>query len=393
MYILYLHTDIAADADIWEALSESGENVSDVIYSEDELDALAALIEEKRCEMVFCLCYFPAVSLLCKQFHIKYVAWIHAPYEASLYSCTMLNSCNSIFLSDKALYDEFAAEGFPHLYYLPLGVNARRIRECLSSRDTTQDETVDILMAQDIHGRDGLAASQLLSKAPLKDATRGYLEGCLACEHQLSGIPEMTSVFPAYIWEDLEQNLVCEKAGDSVESLAHRYESRIFHPIITDMDREDHLYSLALGDYFAQVELYTSHAGYHLDHVSCYHSSNLWQELPALSRRAKINLVITDRNLRSSIPQEAWDIMASGGFLLSNLQADYLDLLETLPALYVDRCELFEQARYYYDHPEERHANALALQAEVCERHTYAQRLRTLLDIVANGIEHYEGCL
>ena len=59
----------------------------------------------------------------------------------------------------------------------------------------------------------------LAVESPLKDATKGYLEGCIACQHQLSGLPSMAENLPPYVREDLEKYFVPEISADSVETL------------------------------------------------------------------------------------------------------------------------------------------------------------------------------
>ena len=46
------------------------------------------------------------------------------------------------------------------------------------------------------------------------------------------------------------------------------------------------------------------------------------KETPVIFNRSRINLNLTLRSIRSGIPLRVWDIMAAGGFCISNRQAE-----------------------------------------------------------------------
>ena len=45
-------------------------------------------------------------------------------------------------------------------------------------------------------------------------------------------------------------------------------------------------------------------------------------EMPVIFHESQINLNTTAKSIRSGIPLRLWDIMASGGFVLSNFQTE-----------------------------------------------------------------------
>lgn len=382
MKILYIHTDVVSDKDIRNAILEMEEASVEYRLPEGNYsEGLLQLLEKQGIELVISLKYIPLVAIVCNAMRVKYAAWICSPYDPGIYSCTVINPCNYLFIADGKLYEEFAKEGFERIYYLPLGVNEKRIQEVLQQRNNEEDETADLVMMQDIFPRAEMPEYQKISECELKDATRGYLEGCIACQHQVSGLPPMTSIFPPYIWEDLEAHLPVQKSGDSVETFAHALDAQYFNPLITCADRDIHFNALANNSYFKRTELYTKSKGYQVEKVTCCPAVDYGRELPEIARRAKINLVITDRNWRSAIPQISWDIMAAGGFLLSNVQEDYFTVFpEKCPVLYLEEREMLSRGIYYLNHAEERREIATELQAEVMDRHTQKKRLRKMLE-------------
>lgn len=68
-----------------------------------------------------------------------------------------------------------------------------------------------------------------------------------------------------------------------------------------------------------QVALYTgSDTGKLHGNIKIFLPVDYDTQLPFLYRRSKINLNITCRSIVTGIPMRALDVMASGGFLLSN---------------------------------------------------------------------------
>ena len=382
MKILYIHTDVVSNEDIRNTILEMEEESVEYRLPEGNYsEELLQLLEKHGTELVISLRYIPMVSIVCNAMRVKYAAWICSPYDPDIYSCTVINPCNYLFIADGKLYEEFAKEGFEQIHFLPLGVNENRIRKVLQQRNEEDDETVDLVMMQDIFPRTEMPEYQKMSECELKDATRGYLEGCIACQHQLSGLPPMTSIFPPYIREDLDVHLPVRKNVDSVETLAHALDAQYFNPFITCADRDIHLNALANNSYFKKIELYTKSREYKTEKVKCCPAADYGNELPQIARRAKINLVITERNWKSAIPQSSWDIMAAGGFLLSNVQEDYFTVFsKRCPVLYLEERELLSRGIYYLNHVEERRKIAEELQAEVLDQHRQRKRIQELLE-------------
>lgn len=385
MNILYIHTDVISDSDVVDTLRGTDCSLKEVTAPSDDkakeqeyAAMLIAAIEEHKAEVVMSLRYFPVVSIVCSVMKIKYISWICASYDKGIYSGTMLNECNYIYLSDYSLYQEFETGDFAHLAYLPLAANAERINRVLAGAEQS-DEMVDVTMMQDVFSRDSTSYHPLSLESPLKDAAKGYLEGCIACQHQLSGLPSMAEHLPPYVWDELKTCFPPEVEKDSVETAAHYYDYRYFNSLITWADRDVHLDTIARNEHFNTVELYNGCESYTSERVKCHGRVDYMSQLPLIVRRSKINFVVTHRNLRSGIPQIAWDIMASRGFLLTNFQGDYLRLFpDCLPVMYMDERQMLSKSIYYLHHDSERRELAETLKEIVADNHTYMHRLETI---------------
>lgn len=387
MNILYLHTSVLSDKDVTDTLKKMDCNLEEFSapsgeaeQDEEYVTKLLACMEEHHTDVVMSLRYFSIVSIVCNAMKVRYLSWVCTSYEPGLYSCTMLNACNYIFLADYVLYQEFASNDFPHIFYLPLGANVDRIKRIVERSGKEGEYQADVTMLQDIIPRESMPNNPLSTESPLKDATKGYLEGCIACQHQLSGLPSMAEHLPPYVWEDLTSNFVPEIGSDSIETAAHYYDYRYFNSLITYADRDIHLNTVAKNEYFKVVDLYHGYRTYQSDKVRCHERADYLTEVPSIVRQSKINLVITHRNWKSGIPQISWDIMAAGGFLLSNVQEDFLRLFpERMPVLYTEERELLSKAIYFLNHEKERCDLAANLSEIVVQKHTLKHRMETIL--------------
>jgi spore maturation protein CgeB len=334
-------------------------------------------------DLVFSLRYFSAVSVICDTAKVKYAAWVCRSYEPDIYSCTLLNECNYIFFADKSLAEEFADGGFKHIYFLPLGVNRERILSVTGSIGGDFEYDSDLTMMQDINFRSNVKDNPLSKDSPLSNATKGYLEGCLACQHQISGLPSMAGNLPDYAQVDLAQNFPAKISGDSIETSAHYYDYNYFNRLITYSQRDIHFHYLVSCGKFAvnRTHLYNGCDEYTATAFKVHSRADYAVQVPAIARKSKINVVITHRNWKSAIPQMSWDIMASGGFLINNIQSDFFEIFKcTLPVLYEDRVDLRKKGMYYLENDSERESIARGLSEEVLEKHTYENRINELLE-------------
>lgn len=94
------------------------------------------------------------------------------------------------------------------------------------------------------------------------------------------------------------------------------------------------------------------------------------------------NINISQRGMKGGIPFWVFDIMGSGGFLMSNFQLDFLDLF--VPGkdfvYYESKENILDKIRYYLAHEEERRAVARNGHNKVAANHTYRHRVREMLD-------------
>ena len=109
--------------------------------------------------------------------------------------------------------------------------------------------------------------------------------------------------------------------------------------------------------------------------------------VPRIFKCSKINLNITMRGIQSGSSLRNQDIMAAGGFLLSNYQSDLADMYndgEDL-VMYYTRQDLADKIEYYLSHDKEREEIADNGRRKTLENNSYYLAWKKIFSIA--GLE------
>jgi len=104
-------------------------------------------------------------------------------------------------------------------------------------------------------------------------------------------------------------------------------------------------------------------------------------ETPKIFSSSKINLSFSTGQIVTGLPMRVFDILACGGFLLSDYRSDIDRLFGpgAGPAVFKSALELRGRVEYYLENPDERERIALAGRNAVLERHTFRHRMEKIL--------------
>lgn len=116
-------------------------------------------------------------------------------------------------------------------------------------------------------------------------------------------------------------------------------------------------------------------------------------ELPRVYANAKININLFHVQCMHSLNPRVYDVLACGGFLLTQFSPALKDEFVIGKDLVVfhSRDEMLEKARYYLAHPKERAEIAASGQQRALAKCRYDDRIRTLLParLLPSGDQHY----
>jgi hypothetical protein len=149
----------------------------------------------------------------------------------------------------------------------------------------------------------------------------------------------------------------------------------------TSEDRISLLNGLAAGLPEAGVHLFTRSDTDALTGVHCHGGVKTNAEMPTVFRTSRINLHTTMRGIKTGLPQRVWDILGSGGFLLSDAQEEIPEYLTVGKHLdvYENREEAEDKAGYWLSHEEERRQIARAGYEEVRAHHKVLDRVIAMI--------------
>lgn len=357
MKILYLEWDSVGRKDLEKAFEMEGHRlirfpVTKATKYGPELEReLRTVLHEESPEAVFTVDYFPMFSYFCNNNNIRYISWVYDSPAIMLYSCTIINPCNTVYVFDKEVYLEFHQGGIDTVHYMPMAVNTERLDRMDADRSSASTFVYDVSFVGSLYTERWNFFDQMTG---LRDYARGYLDALMAAQRKVQGYNFIQEVL-APVMEDLRQAFPMSRNEDGMETMEWFYAQYLVNRKITALERAELLSSVA-GIY--GLDLFTLDPDLSMPGVQNHGSIDYEEEMPLVFKKSRINLNISLRSIQSGIPLRAFDIMGSGGFLLSNFQADFLDYFvpEEDFVFYESREDLLRKTDYYLNHEEERQA-------------------------------------
>ena len=349
----------------------------------DKMVRLGNMIAENRPLFVFSINYFPFISLVCNRLRVMYVTESVDCPVFEIFDKSVLGEYNRVFLFDKKQHEtlrEFQPQG---IFYLPLGGAVDRVSNLLGD---TCDYKYDISLVGSLYkekdpflklrlGKDEKERIDSLALEQIKTGTDGlgYIEEMLTDKEVLSlkngaegFYPSDRSVMPLDRYVAINDYIS--------PHIAYLERVRILNDLAEYCDDEVHLFTQSdTSDLSKKLRV---HGGV-----------NSLTEMPFVFRQSRINLNITMRSIQTGIPQRVWDVLACGGFLITNDQPEIHDYFKVGYHLetYSDIEELKEKAAYYLRHDEERREIAKNGYAEVAEKHSVLHRVMAMIKVIMSS--------
>lgn len=324
-------------------------------------------------DFIFSFNYFPVISEICQKAGVKYLSWVYDSPYIYVYSYTVLNPCNYIFLFDYSVYEELKQAGIETVYYLPLAVNEKRLAE-FDGR--TGKRTMDISFVGSLYTE---SRHRIYDKFQgINDYSKGYLEAIIQAQKRVYGYNFLKDLLTSDILEQLQRAYPTDPNALTVMPPEAIYADFVFNRQVTALERQEILAMLGKRH---KVHLYTNDRTVQISGVQNHGPADYYKEMPSVFQSSKINLNITLRSIKTGIPLRAMDIMGSGGFLMTNYQMELLDFFEQDVdfVYYNDYEDLQEKAEYYLTYEKEREEIAANGCQKVRRKHTYKDRIREMM--------------
>lgn len=320
--------------------------------------------------------FWPLVAQVCYELSIPYIAWIYdCPISYEIMPWASYPT-SYLFMFDRAEYEKYAARGIPHLFHQQLAVNTERLDA------VTLDEGDNGRFCHDVTFL-GTMYTTVYPKmgGVLTDYERGYLDAVMAVQRDIRSGLIFSEALPDGFLREMQERLAAEDYVHASNNedfddwlITMLAKEQTCRDRISLLNRMGEIYPTAYYCYHKYPEIKNAEYAGKLDYR---------EGMFKMFRATKINLNISYRLITKGIPLRALDIMAAGGFLLSNWQEELVEHFR--PGIdfvfYETEDEAVELTGYYLQHEEERRQIAENGHKAV-KAFDYSVRLGEILDIV-----------
>lgn len=332
------------------------------------------LVDEKdRIDAVMSMNYMAPLAVLCAEIGKPYIAWVYdCPFGMKHPERTLELPTNYVFFFDRAMTEDFAQRGMTTVYHLPLAVDAGRIDELLTDTDMGELYRTDISFVGNLYGN---RYDEFRRCLPAYED--GYLAGLIRAQSRLYG----EYVLKKSIREKVTPEWQKYFGGEMMEQ--ELFLQGVEHTLAKEVTRQERITILKLLSRRYPTTLYSPSTDSTLPDVVYGGVVSAYQEAPFVYHNSRINLNITLKDITSGIPLRVFEILGSGGFLLTNWQIEiaenFIDGEEVV--MYDSTEDAIRKAIYYLSHEEER-ARIAAAGRRAIERFSFPNQVGQILKTV-----------
>mgnify|MGYP000743101171 FL=1 len=387
MNILFYRYGSICEPDIIASFKHLGFNITEdtrEVYNKqllpsDCIKGLNELLKQDTYSFIFSINFFPSVSDVCNIWGIPYLCLIVDSPVLELFSTSLANPCNKVFLFDRQLYNDFHHINPDGIFHIPLATNVRD-----NYATATMASAADrARFSSDISFIGSLYSEKCLyNQITLPEKMRGYVDGLIEAQLLVYGYnfieecvtPELIEAFCKVRPELI--NFPDSMKVDTKAVIAQ-------HIISVKVAEQERLRYLKVLSEHYNVDLYTGSdtSSMPLIHNRGFAKTNT--EMPIIFHQSKINLNLTAKSIRSGLSLRIFDVLGCEGFLITNYQAElpeHFNIGEDLEA-YTSLDDLMGKCEYYLSHDKERSEIAHNGFEKVKKYHTYDIRLTQMLEI------------
>ncbi len=363
-----------------EAMRAKGWDVDTITYrftNYDQDEIFSEMMGKelaKGYDFVFSFDYIPVISTVAYEQGTLYVSWVYDSPQFTLFSKTVKNPCNRIFIFDIALVNKLKGRGVENVYYLPLAynhINAQRVLE--KAPNQYQHEVTFVGSVPDNRN------SKLRQIKDMPERLGKIIDYIEEKQLNLYGQDIVESLFTDDLCEMLSKCVNIDM-GPTYYDCKYDMLRDFIREDISAIDRKRTLKTIA--ENFG-LTLYSGKCSddIHVDYRGYTDATN---EAPVVFRNSKININVSIRSIQSGMPLRVIDVMGAGGFLISNFQSEMAYFFENGKELvwYESMDEMVDKIGYYLKHDSERETIRANGARSVSEKFTYEVLLGEMLRYV-----------
>ncbi|SDB23422.1 CgeB family protein [Eubacterium oxidoreducens] len=329
-------------------------------------------------DFVFSFNYFPVLSRAAKRAGLKYVSFVYDSPLLTLFSCTIIEPHNYVFLFDSAMYQRLSDIGIKTVYYLPLCANPKRTLHLSLSDAAKKVFTSDVSFVGSLYNEEHNLLDRITDMEPF---SKGYLDSLMEAQLLVSGMNFVEDCLSATILEQFRKKSPYARQQDNTAPDSYIYANYFVNRKITSIERIRLLTALSENH---SLKIFSKADPKTIPKATFPGEVEYYNQMPLVFQCSKINLNISLRSIINGIPLRVFDIMGNGGFLLTNFQSDLLHYF--VPGedfvYYENLQDLLSKTDYYLSHEKERKEIAANGLARIKADHTYLHRAQLMLEVV-----------
>lgn len=357
-------------------------------FSLHDVEMIEEELEEGHYDLVVSYNMCMGIAAACDKMKVKYFAWIYDNPFLQLYTDFAKSPYVYINVFDKLQYKRMKEFGLPNILHSPLCAEV----DVFGATDITKEDekkySVDVAFVGRLYDHrvyEGMFDTD--SQELLEEFEKIAKSGDCVWREGFSIFGQMSEKLSDKILSTIEED------AWKIYQIDKQYycESMKVAGKCNNVERIKILNCIAAK---YQMVLYSDDSAKDmLNGVTIRPWVDYWGEMPKVFHLSRININITSRSIESGIPQRVFDIMAVGGFCLTNYQPELEDLFEIGKDLdvYHDLDELMKKIEYYLSHERERVRIAMNGYKKVREYHNYDCRMKKILNWIFE--EKYENTL
>ena len=355
MDILFYRYNSICEPDVIRVMERLGHTVTEIteemtnkeLGPKGQMDLVSEALKRKAYHFVFSINFFPVVSEVCNIFHVPYACWIVDSPVMELYSHSIKNPWNRVFLFDYGLYEEFHQKNPEGIFYLPLGADYARLDALMETITEEEKEkfSADVSFIGSLY-TEKCPYNQLQGDTYLK----GYLDGVIEAQLKVYGYNFLEECITDGILKEFKEAVPFYRFPERAD---HKARAAMAHLYLGNkVTEQERLRLLKRVSETYKLDLYTASDFSPLPKANYRGLAKTTTEMPKIFHLSRINLNFTSKPIRTGLPLRVWDILGAGGFVLTNYQSEIPEYFEFGKELetYASEEELIDKIGYYLEH-------------------------------------------
>ena len=333
-------------------------------------------VELRQYDALLSINYWPLLSKVCQIKGKKYIALCYDnPLNVEMIEETLDNPVNYVFLFDKVQYATYKNKGIDTVYHMPLGVNSSRLSKLAITKADCEKYKADVSLVGSLY------ESRLYEIiAPLSEELKKFINTLIDVQLRLYG---------KYLFDEMISEDIIREINRQYQQVCPGTEFQINKPALTfamasEVTRKERMILLNLCGKRYDTKFYSYQSNDLIQNVKLCPPVDYVSEMPKVFGCSKINLNPTLKIVQTGIPLRVFDVMGSGGFLLSNRQEEILELYEDEKDLviYESMEDAIAKIDFYLKHEDLRQRILLRGKEKTLRENSLQDRLEKILSVV-----------